>query len=102
MRILNIYGQEAWHSEARIVGNKEGLLELQDTIFRAIRDGEANSSGGLPFYASDGEGYEVIVECHNDEWGLAGGEESFWNHEESKPQYLIIERGQYCKEENGG
>ncbi len=101
MKILNIYGQEAWHCEARIIGNKEGLLELRATIDKALKDGLAIPSGDLPLYASDGEGYEVIVECHDDDWGQAGGEESFWNKEESKPQYLIVERGQYCKEENG-
>lgn len=91
MKILNIYGQEAWHTEARIVGNEEGLLELRATIDRAIAEGKAISSDHDTLFASDGEGYEVIVECHGDKWGLAGGEESFWNHEESKPQYIILQ-----------
>ncbi len=105
MKILNIYGQEAWHTEARIVGNAAGLLELRATIDRAIKDGKAISSGDLPLYASDGEGYTVIVECHSDKWGLAGGEESFWNKEKSKPQYLVLERAVVCvacKEKNIG
>lgn len=93
MKILNVYGQEAWHTEVRIVGNQEGLLELRNTIDKAIKDGKAVSSGDDCVFASDGEGYDVEIECHNDEWGIKGGKDSFWNKEESAPQYIILERG---------
>ncbi|MDD4984997.1 MAG: hypothetical protein PHQ43_04290 [Dehalococcoidales bacterium] len=95
MKILNIYGQEAWHTEAKIIGNREGLLQLRATIDKALQEGKATTpddpSAGSPLFASDGEGYEVRVEMHNDGWGLKGGKDSFWNKEESEPQYIMME-----------
>jgi len=92
VKLLNIYGQEAWHTEARIIGSKDGLLELRDAIEKAIKDGKATTSNDLPLFASDGEGYEVIVEMHNDEWGCNAPQDSFWNTEGSNPQYIMLER----------
>jgi len=98
MKILNIYGQEAWHTEARIVGNREGLLVLKATIDRALTYKRATSStdekpndGTTALFASDGEGYEVIVEMHNDIWGIQAPKDGFWNKKESFPQYIILE-----------
>jgi len=96
MKIVNIYGQEMWHADAKILGKKEGLLELRDIIDRVIKDSEASNEGEggehgeTALFASDGEGYTIIVECHNDEWGIAGGADSFWNKEESHPEYTNI------------
>jgi len=87
MKILNIYGQEYWHTEARIIGNVEGLEELKRAIGLAIKTSQARTSNDNPLFASDGEGYEVIVECHNDAWGLAGGNASYWNNPQVKPYY---------------
>ena len=104
MKILNIYGQYYWHTEARIMGNREGLLELKTAIERALlKEGKAfttsdnilDNNGDTALFASDGEGYEVIVEMHNDEWGLKGGSNSFWNKEESNPQYIGLESARY-------
>lgn len=99
MKILNVYGQEAWHTEAKIVGNREGLLELKAVIDRALTYKRATSetdvkdnNGDTALFASDGEGYELIIECHNDGWGLKGSKDSFWNKEESYPQYIMMER----------
>jgi hypothetical protein len=97
MKILNIYGQEAWHDDARIVGNREGLEALRAVIADALSQGAATSQSVDPIFASDGEGYEVIVELHNDPWGIdkATGKldpSSFWNTEKSNPQYLLLER----------
>jgi len=98
MKILNIYGQEAWHTEARIVGNKEGLEQLRNTIDKALQEGKATTEadvkdGKTALFASDGEGYSVLVECHGDEWGCYASKDSFWNKEESNPQYITLERG---------
>jgi len=93
MKILNIYGQEAWHGEARIIGNKEGLMELRDAIERAIKDGGATAGNEWDLSTSDGEDYDVIVECHNDEWGCYASQDSYWNKEESNPQYIMLVRG---------
>ena len=97
MKILNIYGQEAWHTDARVIGNKEGLEQLRNTIDKALQEGKATTEtdvkdGDTALFASDGEGYEVIVEMHNEKWGLEGSKDSFWNKEESYPQYIIMER----------
>ena len=94
MKILNIYGQEAWHTDARIVGNREGLTELRDTINNALmgKGGKAKTLQREPLFASDGEGYSVLVECCNDDWGIKAPKDSYWNREESYPQYLILER----------
>ena len=90
MKILNIYGQAFYHQEARVIGNNEGLLELREAIDQAILTSRARTSNDAPLFASDGEGYEVIVECHNDDWGIKGGKDSFWNKKESYPEYTSL------------
>jgi len=98
MKILNIYGQEAWHTEARIIGNREGLEALRQTIDDALTiavDEASTKQNPEPLFASDGEGYEVIVECHNDAWGIKASPDSFWNKSESNPQYILLERGSW-------
>lgn len=83
MRILNIYGQESEHLDAKIVGNKAGLIELQNAIYDAMKQGKATTT----MYASDGEGYELTIEEHNDEWGCYAPKYSYWNKPESNPMY---------------
>lgn len=95
MKILNIYGQPMEHFDARIVGNKEGLLQLKNTIEKALQSGKATTEtdvvdGDTALFASDGEGYEVIVEMHNDDWGCYALKDSFWNKKESDPEYTRI------------
>ncbi len=90
MKILNIYGQESHHTNARIIGNRDGLLELRDAIAKAIKTSKSRTSTDEPLFASDGEGYEIIVECHDDAWGLAGGPDSFWSKAESDPEYTSL------------
>ena len=90
MKILNIYGQYSHHTDARIIGNRAGLTVLRDTINNALSSGQkAKTLQREPLFASDGEGYSVLVECHADEWGIKGGKDSFWNTEESNPQYIM-------------
>ena len=97
MKLLNIYGQAFYHQEARIIGNKEGLIQLRNTIDKALIEGTATTEsdvkhddGNTALFASDGEGYEIIVECQNDDWGIKGGKDSFWNKEESYPEYTSL------------
>ncbi len=97
MKILNIFGQEDNHTDAKIIGNKEGLLQLRNTIDKAMQEGKATTeadviNGDTALFASDGEGYEVIIEMHNDDWGIQGGKDSFWNKKESWPEYKMMER----------
>jgi hypothetical protein len=55
---LNIYGQTSHHSEAVIVGTHESLYKLAQSIIEAVALGKESSAD---FFASDGEGYEVII-----------------------------------------
>jgi hypothetical protein len=92
MKILQVYSQEMQHSEARIIGNEIGLLELRNTIDKAIKQGKASTSPDKDcVFANDGEGYELIVECHNDEWGMNAPKDSYWNKPESEPEYIMYQ-----------
>ncbi|MCM3442684.1 hypothetical protein AB3Z07_02765 [Metabacillus halosaccharovorans] len=55
--VLHIYAQDAWHQEAYIVGNKEGLLELRNAIDEALKSKEAVAN----VFPTDGEGYDAYV-----------------------------------------
>ena len=62
--ILNIYGQESWHTEAKIVGSPPALQALKDALERAIHYGYAEVSEKSTddvLFASDGEGYELEI-----------------------------------------
>jgi hypothetical protein len=97
MKILNIYGQYDNHTEAKIIGNRAGLEALSQAIHDALRIGRGTTDSFKDdnnfLMASDGEGYEVIIEMHNDTWGWVKGTEkpdpnSYWNKVKSYPQYI--------------
>jgi hypothetical protein len=101
MKILNIYGQFDYHSPARIIGNREGLEHLKNTIEQALKSCSANTNikdeqGKLIdcLFASDGEGYELTIEMNNDEWGLSDLEPeaktNFWNQRKNYPFYIRV------------
>lgn len=58
---LNIYAQPTYHEDAWIVGNLAGLAALRDAINAAIAMPGAGQSIAQVF-ATDGEGYRVIVQ----------------------------------------
>jgi len=92
VKILNIYGQLSEHTDARIVGNREGLVELRDTINNVLQGESPRIAKTLehePLFASDGEGYSLLIERHDDDWGIKAPKDSFWNKEESNPEYTI-------------
>jgi len=71
---------------------------LRDVINKALEQGNAKTVAVIPgdfLFASDGEGYDLSVVMCNDQWGWnsSKGEHpdpnSFWNKEESNPQYLF-------------
>jgi hypothetical protein len=72
IKLLHVYGQEQWHDELIIVGNKEGLKILKDTIEKALEgDKEMNFTQSAPeAYVSvtDGEGYEIMVVRNDEDW----------------------------------
>lgn len=58
MNILHVYGQEIFHDNVYIVGNKSELERLRNIIDMAIADDYESIDG---FYASDGEGYGISI-----------------------------------------
>lgn len=55
---LHIRGQFTYHAEATIRATEAGLVALLDATQAAISDGK----GVAEVFASDGEGYELIIE----------------------------------------
>lgn len=95
-RILNIYGQEYWHTDAKIVGNKLALEALMKLIRSAIRlstpvtYGKTTMGNIVPLFASDGEGYELTIICTpTNDW-----QDPMWK--DNPPEYTGISE---CKEE---
>ena len=69
MKILNIHSQLSENSEARIVGNQAGLLELVQAINKALANSiDTATSEDDCIFASDGEGYVVEVKLLPDDW----------------------------------
>lgn len=68
-KILNIYGQEYWHTDAKIVGNENALTALRNLIDKAmelktpVTYGKTSMGKVTPLFASDGEGYELTIIC---------------------------------------
>lgn len=55
---LHLYAQAYWHGEAAVVGTRKGLESLRAAIDDALLNG---ASASEEVYASDGEGYMVLV-----------------------------------------
>jgi hypothetical protein len=78
--ILNIYGQEAWHTDAKIVASKDALVRLRKGIDEALVMGTATiGEGEPPLFASDGEGYALNIVA------LDGWKDERWAAWESNP-----------------
>jgi hypothetical protein len=101
IRIVNIIPQLFEHTDAKIVGNREGIELLIQTLQQALKDGKASTSFGGShinpdgkiigvgegIFASDGEGYDIKVEIHDDDWNDYENPEMFWNKKENYPYY---------------
>jgi hypothetical protein len=55
--VLHVHGQESWHSESIVVGDREAFGRLRAAVERALQDGEASFS---PFASADDK-FEVLV-----------------------------------------
>lgn len=64
VRLLHIYGQDLWHSQATIVGNTNALMVLRDAIDEALQIGKSETSAMV----TDGEGYEIVIEHDPHGW----------------------------------
>lgn len=66
MPILHVYGQQFWHDDLRIAGNRAGLLALKQAVDKAL--GAAGAKPGesaavcAPFTQNDGEGFDATIE----------------------------------------
>lgn len=63
--VLHIFMQASWHTEAHIIGNRAGLLELRKVIDAALQvpapeEGEASQK--------DGECFDFHVRCVKESW----------------------------------
>jgi len=58
MDTLHIYGQDAWHDSAYIVGDRQSLAALLDCLAEALYSGEATKFNS---FTNDGEGYTIEV-----------------------------------------
>ncbi|MBT9132882.1 MAG: hypothetical protein DDT33_01412 [Firmicutes bacterium] len=64
IKLVHIYGQEAFHDEAYIVGNTEGLISVLRAIEGALKKGASEAL----VYANDGEGYQIRVILNDSPW----------------------------------
>jgi hypothetical protein len=60
--ILWVYGQESWHDDSVVVGDRRALEQLNHALGEALREGEATFSS----CASDDRGFEVLVKLAED------------------------------------
>ena len=63
MEVLHLYAQECEHDEAFVVGSRESLTRLRDTIDRALANKASHKSSDAlaEFFAADGEGFDLYV-----------------------------------------
>jgi hypothetical protein len=57
---VNIYPQFTYHHDGRIIGTREGLIQLRHALDSTIETGQPRQA---LVFSSDGEGYVIEVEC---------------------------------------
>ncbi|PQZ57295.1 hypothetical protein CQZ94_10705 [Bacillus sp. MYb209] len=62
-KICHIYGQQMWHDQAIIIGNKEGLEQLKNMIDIALNENQSEEV----FYPVDLAGYNLKIMCVEDD-----------------------------------
>ncbi|MFS0688708.1 hypothetical protein AB1K89_05630 [Sporosarcina sp. 179-K 8C2 HS] len=65
--ILQIYGQQMWHSDAFIVGNREALKRLRNAIDHALLYGEKREL----FYPEDNEAFDLYISCTEESFDMS-------------------------------
>lgn len=65
--VLHVYGQESPHEPARIVGNREALLTLQQ-LLTAVLERPYESETTAMFFGADGEGYWLTIVLNDADW----------------------------------
>lgn len=72
--VIKIFGASEWHNPVLVIGNKQALLKLKDTIQKAIDREDGYSSER--FLEADGEGFNIEVKLYDEEYE---SENSGWN-----------------------
>ena len=67
MNLLHIYAQPWEHSDAWIVGTRDGLTALRDALTRALASERAEPTACLQF-VTDGEGYACFIVPNDADW----------------------------------
>lgn len=67
-KLLHLYPQPWFHEDAVIVGNRDGLLALQEAIDQALATGKAS----VTVEPSDGEGNDLLVLLLDADWQSPG------------------------------
>ena len=67
IRLLHVYGQEAWHDDVAIVGNRAGLEALQAQLALVLA-GPMLADYGEGYYVADGEGFGVRMVLDDADW----------------------------------
>ena len=57
--VVHIYGQHSHHMEAIIIGNKEGLQRLVNSLNYALE--KIDNTGVIEVFCNDGEGYSISI-----------------------------------------
>ncbi|MCM3712212.1 hypothetical protein [Sporosarcina luteola] len=65
--MLQIYGQQMWHSDAFIIGNRTALKSLRDAIDQALLYGEKREL----FYPEDNEAFDLYISCTDDTFDMS-------------------------------
>lgn len=70
--VAAMYAQYSYETEAYIVGNREGLIELRNALDRAINASSvgARNTETIDMIAPDGEEYDMHIICNRTPWGI--------------------------------
>jgi hypothetical protein len=60
---LHVYGQEIWHDDVVIRGDKKALENLRDLIDKALKEKASVNDINQCFFVKDGEGFNVSIYC---------------------------------------
>jgi hypothetical protein len=62
--VVKIFGANSWHSPISIIGNKDALTKLKNTIQLAIDNEDGYASDD--FLETDGEGFSIEVKLYDE------------------------------------
>jgi hypothetical protein len=61
---LHLYAQKYQHADAEIIGNREALVMLRESLNKALSlDYVGGKRSKIEVFTNDGEGYSLFVRC---------------------------------------